>query len=215
VRLRNIILVLVPAVALGLVARLIEAVSPSSGDGAFAVALVPAPLFASELVTRLRGRMDLAGVLVLGTMVFSLLFIGSRTSLATGVLFAATESFVIAAMVANALPTVRDAILLPVRVAGWLAAAVLIAFAVIALPIVDAGTIVAALALLIAGVGAAAIAAMLSQRDVIATVAGAGLRDPILAVAFAMFVSGPRSSGVALVYGVFCLVLSAVALRAR
>jgi hypothetical protein len=214
-RFRNALLVLVPAVALGVVARLIEAYLPGASDGAFAVALVPAPLMASEVVTRLRGRMDLAGALVLGTMVFSVFFVGSRTAVAAGALFAATESFTIAAMVANAIPTLRDAVLLPLRVVGWLAAGIVVGLAILFPPRIDGTVVIAAAALLVVGALSAAIVAMALQRDVIASVAGAGLRDPALAVAVAMLTDS-SASGVALVYGVFCLVLGgAVALRAR
>ena len=206
---------LAPAVTLGVAARLIEMYLPGASDGAFAVALVPAPLMASEVVTRLRGRMDLAGALALGTIVFSLLVIGARSAIAAGGLFAATEAFAIAAMVSNAIPMLRDAILLPLRIAGWTAVLVVVALTLVAVPLIDGTTFAAAVVLFVAGAGTAIVTAMLLQRDVVASVAGAGLRDPVLAIAFATFTAGPQSTGVALVYGVFCLVLTALALRSR
>ena len=222
-RLRNLTLVLVPAVAIGLSSLLIAPLAGGPiGDGAIALALVPAPLAASEVVTRLRGRMDLAGALVLGTIVLSLLATGSRGALAAGALFAAVEAFAIVAMVANALPTLRDAVLAPLRFGGWAAAAAVVVLALVNAPSIGDSTagaaaalVGAAAALFVAGTLTAAIVALLLRRDVIAAVAGAGLRDPVLAVAFAAATTGPESSAVPLVYGVFCLGLAAVALRRR
>jgi len=214
-RLRNIVLVVAPAVAIGFSAAAVSAfLGGDAGEGAIALALVPAPLVASEVVTRLRGRMDLAGVLALGTAILSLLLIGGRGAIAAGGLFAATEAYAIAAMIANALPSVRDAFLVPLRAIGWIAVAVVIANAVVAGPVIDGSTLLAAAAVFASGTLSAALVALLLRREITAAVAGAGLRDPVLGIAFATLLA-PQASGVALVYGVFCLVLAAVALRAR
>ena len=214
-RFRNIVLVVAPAVAIGFSAAAVGAfLGGDAGEGAIALALVPAPLVASEVVTRLRGRMDLAGVLALGTAILSLLLIGGRGAIAAGALFAATEAYAIAAMIANALPSVRDAFLVPLRAIGWIAVAVVIANAVVAGPVIDGSTLLAAAAVFASGTLSAALVALLLRREITAAVAGAGLRDPVLGIAFATLLA-PQASGVALVYGVFCLVLAAVALRAR
>lgn len=214
-RLRNIVLVVAPAVAIGFSAAAVGAfLGGDAGEGAIALALVPAPLVASEVVTRLRGRMDLAGVLAIGTAILSLLLIGGRGAIAAGALFAATEAYAIAAMIANALPSVRDAVLVPLRAIGWIAVAVVIANAVVAGPVIDGSTLLAAAAVFASGTLSAALVALLLRREITAAVAGAGLRDPVLGIAFATLLA-PQASGVALVYGVFCLVLAAVALRAR
>ena len=214
-RLRNIVLVVAPAVAIGFSAAAVSAfLGGDAGEGAIALALVPAPLVASEVVTRLRGRMDLAGVLALGTAILSLLLIGGRGAIAAGGLFAATEAYAIAAMIANALPSVRDAFLVPLRAIGWIAVAVVIANAVVAGPVIDGSTLLAAAAVFASGTMSAALVALLLRREITAAVAGAGLRDPVLGMTFATLLA-PQASGVALVYGVFCLVLAAVALRAR
>jgi hypothetical protein len=76
-------------------------------------------------------------------------------------------------------------------------------------------TAVAALALLSVGVATSAAVARVTGRDVRASIGGAGLRDPFLAIALASVISGPDSTGVPLLYGVFCLGLAALALRVR
>jgi len=215
-RLRNLMLVVAPAVAVGVTALLIATyLGGAAGDGALAVALVPAPLFASEVVTRLRGRMDLAGVFVLGTGVLSLLVIGSRGAVAAGGLFAAMEAYAVAAMIGNGLPTVRDVLLVPLRIGGWLVAAAGVAVAIASGPVIDAGTAIAAGAVFVSGALSAGIVATALRRDVIASVGGSGLRDPVLAIALASLTTGPQSTGVAIVYGVCCLTLAALALRVR
>ena len=212
---RNIALILAPAVALAVAARIIDMYVPAAGAGAFAVALVPAPLMASEVVSRMRGPMDLAGALAHGTIAVSLLFIGGRGTVAAGGLFTATKAFAIAAMVSNGLPRLRDAILMPLRLVGWLAAAVVVAVAITPVPPIDAMTIVTGLVLFIVGALTAVVSATLVGREVIASVAGAGLRDPVLAIAFAMFVTNSQSSSVAIVYGLCCLALTVFVLLLR
>lgn len=205
-----------PAVAVGAVAlALAGRIDDRASQGALAVALVPAPLLAPGLVGRMRGRADLAGALVLGTLLLSLLVVGGRGALAAGALFTATEAFALAALFASALPAVRDAILSPLAWIGWIAAAGLAVAAVVEAPALDATSALVALALLVAGGGSAAVIAALQRRDIRAAVFGSGLRDPFLAVALASVALAPGSSAVALAYGVFCLVLAALSLRGR
>jgi hypothetical protein len=227
-RVRNLALIIVPAVAVGLIALLLQGrVDDRVAAGAIALAVVPAPFVAPEIVGRMRGRADLAGALVLGTALLSLLVSGSRGALSAGALFTAVEAFAIAAMVAGALPTLRDALLGVLRVVGWGSVVLIaIAAAVVAPPLLDAPPIgsdpplvlqsaVVALALLVAGVGSAALVAWIAGRDPIAAVGGAGLRDPALAVVLAAVTAGRDSTGVPLVYGVFCVVLAALSLARR
>ena len=192
--------------------------------GAIALAIVPAPFVAPEIVGRMRGRADLAGALVLGTVMISVLVLGSRGALAAGALFAATEAFAVPAMFANALPTVRDRVLVPLRVLGWIGLAVILVSALATLlpPLFDrtaggteplpilTGLLVAA-AMLVAGTVSTAVAARVVGGNITAAIGGAGLRDPALAVVLATIVGGPESAGVPLVYAVFCLVLGAAA----
>ncbi len=227
-RVRNLALVIIPAVALGAVALALQGrVDDRVAAGALALAIVPAPFVAPELVGRMRGRADLAGALVLGTVVASLLVIGSRGALAAGALFTATEAFAIPGMLASALPTVRDALLPLLRVAGWLAVALVFVSTLIAAPpLFDAPpigtqpplvvmTVVVAVAMLVVGTVASALVALAFGRDVRAAIGGAGLRDPMLGVALASVIAAPDSTGVPLAYAVFCLVLAGLAFRPR
>ena len=233
-RTRNLALIVVPAVVLGLFAlALQDRVDGRIAGGAISVAIVPAPLVATGIVARLRGRMDLAGALGLGTILVSLLIIGSRGSLASAALFAAFEAFAIAAMVAGALPPLRDALLPVLRVAGWLAFVLVIGAAalwqmslvrdalgpggvpLLATPAFIVQSVAIAAALFLVGAGAAYAVARTTGRDPLAAIAGAGLRDPALAVALAAVTAGPDSTGVPLVYAVFCLVLTGFALLRR
>jgi hypothetical protein len=204
----------VPFAALSGIAFAIGAIDRDLGASAMGLALVPAPLVAPGVVSRLPGgRMDLAGALVVGTVLLSLLFIGGQGSLAAGGLFTATEAFALAAMFAGAVPTLRDRLLTPLRIIGWGSFVLILANAALAGPRIDAGTFVVAGAMLLGGAAAAAVVAFATSRDARTAVAGAGLRDPALAVALATITAGPGSTGVALVYGVFCLVLAGIALR--
>jgi hypothetical protein len=206
----------VPALVIGGIAVALEGrVDPAISAGALALALVPAPLAAGGIVSRMRGRADLAGALGLGTVIVSLLSVGSRGALAAGGLFAATEAYAIAAMLASALPPVRDALLGPLRLVGWAAFAAVLVLALPEVPPIDGWTVLVAAALFVSGILAAAAVAIATRRDVVAAVAGAGLRDPALAIALAAVALPPGSTGVPLVYAVFCLGLAALALLRR
>ena len=228
-RRRNLALIIVPAVAMGALALVLQGrVDERIAAGAIALAIVPAPFVAPEIIGRMRGRADLAGALVLGTVMISVLVLGSRGALAAGALFAATEAFAVPAMFANALPTVRDRVLVPLRVLGWIGLAVILASALaVALPLLfdrTAGgteplpiltSFLVAAAMLVAGTVSTAVAARIVGGNITAAIGGAGLRDPALAVVLATIVGGPESAGVPLVYAVFCLVLAAAALLRR
>ena len=215
-RLPNLAVIIVPAVALGAIALAVDGrVDARTAAGAIALAIVPAPFLGPEIVGRMRARGDQAGAFVLGTILLSQLIVGSRGAVAAGGLFTATEGFAIAAMVANGLPMVRDALLVPLRLIGWIAPVVVVGAAAASGPAIDAQTVVIAAALFLAGGGAAAIVALRLGRDAPAAVGGAGLRDPALGVALAAVTAGLDSTGVPLVYGVFCLGLAARSLRAR
>lgn len=184
--------------------------------GAIVLAIMPAPLLGPAILTRMGGRMDLAGALVLGTLLLSLLVMASREAIGSTALSTALATFAVAAMVANGVPTLRDRLLAPLSVAGVASAATIAALAVVMAPIVDLNVMIAAAALFVAGVSTSAVVAVLTRRDVVAAIAGAGLRDPLLAVAFEVAVSGnASSSGVALVYAAFCLGLAALGLARR
>jgi len=228
-RRRNLALILVPAAAMGAVALLLQGrVDERVAAGAIALAVVPAPFIAPELIGRMRRRADTAGALLLGTVMVSVLVMGSRGALAAGALFTATEAFAVPAMFANALPTLRDRVLVPLRVVGWIALVVIFAGALATLlpPLFDrtaAGTeplpilptLLGAAAMFVAGTASTAVAARVVGGNVTAAIAGSGLRDPALATVLATIVGGPESTGVPLLYTVFCLVLAAIAFRPR
>ena len=228
-RQRNLALILVPAAGIGALALALQGrVDGRIAAGAIALAIVPAPLVAPEIVGRMRGRADLAGALALGTVIVSLLVIGSRGALAAGALFAGTEAFAISAMVANGLPVIRDLVLMPLRLIGWIAVALVLVTAVIPAssllfegppigtepPLIVTSAIVA-FALFATGVLASVVVTRTLGGDPRAVLGGAGLRDPALGVALATIASGPDSTGVPLLYAVFCLGLAAFALRRR
>ena len=203
-----------PAVVLGLTAvALVGRVDEHVSTGALAIAVVPAPFIAPGIVGRMRGRADLAGALVLGTVVVSFVLAGGRSALASAALFTATEAYALSAMFGNALPTVRDVLLVPLRWIGFAAAAAVLLVSALAAPAIDGVTIVIALALLGLGTGAAAVVAMVTGRDVLAAIAGGGLRDPVLAAALITVTAGSGSAGVPLVYAAFCLGLAALPFR--
>jgi hypothetical protein len=215
-RVRNLVLIVTPALALGALTLLLAGrVDAPLASGALAVAVVPSPLVAPGVVARLRGRMDLAGALGLGTILVSLLVVGSRGALAAGALFVALEVYAIAAMVAGAIPPLRDLLLAPLRVIGWAAFAVALASGLVTAPPLGLVAVSVAFALLVAGVAAAWAAARLTGREPLAAVAGSGLRDPALAVALAAVTAGPDATGVPLIYALFCLGLAAAARAAR
>ena len=210
-RVRNLALILVPAVAMGAVAiALVGRVDRDVSAGALLLAAVPAPLAAPGVVSRLRGRADLAGALVLGSVLLSLAIGAATGSLASGAAVVALEAYAIAAMVANAIPGLRDVVLRPLRWIGWSAAAAVLVIGGLSGPRLDLAVIVAALAIACAGIAAAAGVAAASGRDVRAAIGGAGLRDPVLAVGLAL-ASSPAALAVPLVYAVFCLGLGAFA----
>jgi hypothetical protein len=227
-RVRNLALLVVPAVLMGAVALLVQdRVDGRVAVGAIAVALMPAPLVAPELVGRMRGRADLAGALVLGTVLLSLLVVGSRGSVAAGALFTATEAYALPAMIANALPIVRDALLVPLRIVGWLAVpTIFILAAAVVPPLFESPPIgtepplalasaLVALALFAVGVASSVAVARVFDRDAVAAIGGAGLRDPALAIVFVTITAGPDSTGVPLLYALFCLGLATLTLRGR
>ena len=210
-RIRNLVVLVVPFAAMTGVAYVIGAsIDTRLYGSALAVVLVPGPLLAVDVVTRMRGRMDLAGALVLGTIVISLLFVGGQGALAAGALFTAMEAYALPAMIANALPTLRDRLRLPITIAARAAFAAVLVLAALTAPPLDQADVLAAVALLAAGIGGAALAALATGREITGSIAGAGLRDPALALVFAGVVGA--DAGVALVYAALTVGLGGLAL---
>ena len=208
----NLAAIVVPAVALGAVALALAAFDRRDAEGALLVAMAPAPLLAPDVAGRMRGRSDLAGALVLGTVLLSLLVAATRGTLASGAGVFAVEAYAFAAMFANALPTARDLVLAPLRWLAVISALAVIAVGLLATP-PDAAALAVALTVLVTGALTAAAVAVLFRRDVVATVGGAGLRDPVLAIALAS--TSGSSAAVPVAYAVVIVVVAAAALFRR
>ncbi|MGH2492031.1 MAG: hypothetical protein ACRDF9_11020, partial [Candidatus Limnocylindria bacterium] len=153
------------AVTVPLAFVLSERLDSSAAAGLIALALAPGALFAPALVSAAGGRRsDMAGALLLGTLVLSVVLVATRPGTAT-VGFAAAQAFLIGSFVAGAMPTVRDRIAAPLRWAGHLAGFVVIAIAVASWPAFDASTVVVALAALVLTLGIAGAVALALRRD--------------------------------------------------
>jgi hypothetical protein len=171
----------------------------ATATGLLAFALAPGALLAPTVVAAAGGRRaDMAGALGLGTVglsiVLTLLWPG-----ANGPALIGAQAFVIASLVAGAVPTLRDRVLVPLAWLGQLAAAAVIALAVGSGPRLDPGALtvaVAAAAVTLAITGALAI---VLRRDVLSALVGAGTRDPIVAIALAWSLGGPVATGVPIV----------------
>ena len=175
--------------------------------------VAPAPLVGPELLLRAGKRGDLAGALVLGTIVVTVVLLTARAIAPVEATTAGLEAFAVGAFVANGVPPLRDLVLMPLRIVGWVAFALVFVAALIESPAFDATAVVAAVLVLLVGIAAAAAAAAITGRDRIASIGGAGLRDPAIACAVAYLGAGADAVPVTLVYGVFCLGLAAFTLR--
>jgi hypothetical protein len=198
-RLPNLVLVIAPyAVSVPLAFALSNRLAPAAAAGLVALALAPGALLAPAVVTASGGRRaDMAGALVLGTVILSFALVVTRPGTSTVALTAA-QAFAVASLVAGAMPTIRDRILIPLRWAGHLAALTVIALAVASGPRLDAASVVVALAALALALVVAGAAARLLRRDMLSALAAVGTRDPIIATALAWSIGGPEATAVPL-----------------
>ncbi|HEV8656275.1 MAG TPA: hypothetical protein VGR85_12265 [Candidatus Limnocylindria bacterium] len=181
--------------ALGIAARL----DTATAAGLVAVTLAPGALLAPAFVSAAGGRRsDMAGALLLGTVILSFVLVVTRPG-ATTLAVTAAQAFAVASLVAGAMPTVRDRLLVPLRWAGHLAAAALILLAVASGPKVDLGTVVVALAGLALTLGVAGAVALALRRDLLSAPAAVGTRDPLVATALAWSTAGADATAVPLV----------------
>jgi hypothetical protein len=204
--------VLLPAAAIATAALALARIGdPALTAGALSIAVAPAPLAALGIVTRLGGRGDLTGALVVGTAILSMVLVGAWGALVPGSVIAAIEAYVTASLLASALPPLRDALLGPLRLLGWAAVAVTLLAFVLAGPTITPESAAAAAALFVSGVLCAGLLAAIQRRDGFALVAGAGLRDPVIAGIAAVSVAGPPALAAPVVYA--ALSVGAVATR--
>lgn len=201
---RVLAVVLVPAVALVVAARLAPAfLDPATAAGILTLAAAPAALVLAPRAGELGGRRDTAGAFALGTVVVWVALVTTGTPGGSSAL-PGIQAFGLAAAVAAGLPKLRDAVLGPIRVSGNAALVVLLAAAALTAPAIGPATIGAAAATLALGVLAAAGTARLARRDPPSAMIGSGTRDAGVAVALAT-TTGPGAVGVPLVYAALLL----------
>lgn len=210
-------LVIAPyAVTVPLAFALSERLDPATSAGLTAVVLAPGAFLAPAVVTAARGRRaDMAGALLLGTAAMSFVLVATRPG-AIALALTAAQAFVVASLLAGALPTVRDRLLAPLRWAGHLAGLAVILLAAASGPRVDAATLAVALAAVALLLGVAGAAALALRRDVFSALAATGTRDPIVATALAWSTAGADASGVPLATAVILgIVAAALIIRRR
>jgi hypothetical protein len=191
-----------------------ERIDPATSAGLVAVVLAPGALLAPAVVNAAGGRRaDMAGALLLGTVVVSFVLVATRPGAVTLALTAA-QAFAVASLVAGALPTLRDRLLVPLRWAGHVAGLAVIVLAAASAPHIDAVTVVVALAAVALVVGVAVAGALVLRRDVFSALAATGTRDPIVATALAWSTGGVDATAVPLASAVI-LGIAAAALVIR
>ena len=216
-RLRNLVLVIAPyAVGVPLAFAVAERLDPAIAAGLVALAIAPGAFLAPAIVSAAGGRRaDMAGALLLGTVIVSFVLVATRPGAST-VAITAAQAFVVASVAAGAMPTIRDRVLVPLRWAGHLAGLTVVALAVVSAPPIDVGSVVVALAgvaLMLAIAGAAALAL---RRDLLSALAATGTRDPIVAIALAWSTAGSGATAVPLVTAaILGIVAAALIFRRR
>jgi hypothetical protein len=191
-----------------------ERIDPATSAGLVAVVLAPGALLAPAVVNAAGGRRaDMAGALLLGTVVVSFVLVATRPG-AVMLALTAAQAFAIASLVAGALPTLRDRLLVPLRWAGHVAGLAVIVLAAASAPHIDAVTVVVALAAVALVVGVAVAGALVLRRDVFSALAATGTRDPIVATALAWSTGGVDATGVPIASAVI-LGIAAAALVIR
>jgi hypothetical protein len=149
-RLPNLVLVIAPyAVTVPLAFAASDRLDPAPVAGLVALVLAPGALFAPAVVSAAGGRRsDMAGALVLGTVIVSIVLVATRPGTGAAA-FAAAQAFLAGPLVASALPTVRDRARVPLQWSSVLATLAIIAFALGTAPRIDPVTFVVAFAALV------------------------------------------------------------------
>ena len=216
-RLRNLVLVVAPyAVSVPLAFMASERLEPATAAGLVALVVAPGALLAPAVVNAAGGRRaDMAGALLLGTVILSFLLVVTRPASSTLAL-AAAQVFVVASLAAGAMPQVRDRILMPLRWLGNAAAVAVLVLAFTGGPAIGASTVIVALVAVAVPLAAAGLAAAVLRRDVLSAVAGAGTRDPIAATGIAWATGGSAATAVPLVSAaILGIVVAALIIRRR
>jgi hypothetical protein len=216
-RLRNLLVVAAPyAVTVPLSLAIADRLEPANAAGLVVLVLAPGALFAPAVMTAAGGRRsDMAGALLLGTVVVSFVLVALRPGAITSALTAA-QAFVIASLLAGAIPTVRDRLLVPLRWTGYIAGLAVIGPAALSGPHIDVTTVVVAIAAIALTAGVAGVVALVLRRDLVSALATAGTRDPVVATALASSMGGSVATGVSLVNAVILgIVAAALIIRRR
>jgi hypothetical protein len=156
----------------------------------------------------------MAGALLLGTAVISFVLVATRPG-AVALALTAAQAFAVASLIAGALPTVRDRLLVPLRWAGHVAGLAVIVLAAASGPRIDATTVAVALAAVAVLFGVADLAALGLRRDLFSAVAATGTRDPIVAIALAWSTGGVDATAVPLASAVILGIVAAALLILR
>jgi hypothetical protein len=211
------VLVIAPyAIGVPIAFAVAERLDPASAAGLVALAIAPGAFLAPAIVSAAGGRRaDMAGALLLGTVIVSFALVATRPGASTMAITAA-QAFVVASLAAGAMPTIRDRILIPLRWAGYLAGLAVLGLAVVTAPPVDAATVVVALAAAALTLAIAGSVALALRRDLLSALAATGTRDPIVAIALAWSTGGPNATAVPLVSAaILGIVARALIIRRR
>jgi len=193
-----------------------ERLDSATSAGLVALVLAPGALLAPSVVNAAGGRRaDMAGALVLGTIILSFVLVATRPG-ATALALTAAQAFAVASLVAGALPTVRDRILVPLRWAGHAAGLAVLLLAAASGPRLDAVSLAVALAAVAVLLVVAGATALVLRRDVFSALAATGTRDPIVATALVWSTGGADATGVPLASAVILgIVATALLIRRR
>lgn len=204
------------AVSVPLAFAVAPGLDAATGAGLVALALAPGALLASAVVSAAGGRRaDMAGALLLGTVVVSFVLVVTRPE-ASPLALTAAQTFAVASLLAGAVPTVRDRLLATLRWAGYLGGAGVIGLVIASAPRIDGGTIVVALAAVVLTLGVAGAVALMLRRDLSSALAAVGTRDPIVAVALAWSTAGSDAAAVPIVSAaILGIVSGALIIRRR
>lgn len=193
-----------------------QQLDPATGAGLVALSLAPGALLAPAIVSAAGGRRaDMAGALVLGTVVISFVLVVARPE-GNSLALTAVQAFAVASLAAGAIPTVRDRLIAPLRWTGHLAALAVIGLAIANAPRIDLGAVLVAVAATALTLGAAGAVALALRRDLLSAVAAVGTRDPVLATALAWSTFGVDATAVPLASAaILGIVAGALMIRRR
>jgi hypothetical protein len=211
------VLVVAPyAVSVPLAFVAADRLDPATAAGLVALAVAPAALLAPALVNAAGGRRaDMAGALVLGTLILSFVLVITRPA-ASALGLTGAQAFVVASLAAGAMPQIRDRVLTPLRWVGYGAALAVVVLALAGGPAIGVGTVIVALVAVAVTLAAAGAVALALRRDLPSAVAGAGTRDPIAAIAIAGVTGGSDATAVPLLSAaILGIVAAALIFRRR